>query len=137
MPSAKKNNKEQTTLRSLDWLTVFFYIILVAMGWMSICGASYNLEAGTQLLDFSARSGMQLVWIVTALFLAGLILCVDDRLVESLSYLLYIGFIALLFVTPMIAHDIKGSLSWIKIGGFSIQPAELQNSLRQFVLPRL
>lgn len=124
MPTAKKNNKEQSTLRNLDWITVFFYVVLVAMGWMSICGASYNLEAGTQLLDFSARSGMQLIWIVTAFSLAGIILCIDDRLVESLSYLLYIGFIVLLFVTPMLAHDIKGSMSWIKIGGFSIQPAE-------------
>lgn len=124
MPSTNRNNKEQSVLRNLDWLTVFIFIALVGMGWMSVCGASYDFDQGTQLLDFSSRSGMQMVWIVSSLVLGGLILCVDDRLIESLSYIIYIGFLALLFVTPMLAHDIKGSLSWIKIGSFSIQPAE-------------
>ena len=124
MPSASKKNKEQSIIRNLDWFTLFIFVVLVAMGWMSVCGASYDFDQGTQLLDFSSRSGMQMVWILTSLVLGSVILCVDDRLVESLSYIIYIGFIVLLFVTPMLAHDIKGSLSWIKIGPFSFQPAE-------------
>lgn len=124
MPSASKKNKEQSIIRNLDWFTLFIFVVLVAMGWMSVCGASYDFDQGTQLLDFSSRSGMQMVWILTSLVLGSVILCVDDRLVESLSYIIYIGFVALLFVTPMLAHDIKGSLSWIKIGPFSLQPAE-------------
>ena len=124
MPSASKKNKEQSIIRNLDWFTLFIFVVLVAMGWMSVCGASYDFDQGTQLLDFSSRSGMQMVWILTSLVLGSVILCVDDRLVESLSYIIYIGFIVLLFVTPMLAHDIKGSLSWIKIGPFSLQPAE-------------
>ncbi|MBR6699149.1 MAG: rod shape-determining protein RodA [Bacteroidaceae bacterium] len=124
MPSASKKNKEQSIIRNLDWFTLFIFVVLVAMGWMSVCGASYDFDQGTQLLDFSSRSGMQMVWILTSLVLGSLILCVDDRLVESLSYIIYIGFVVLLFVTPMLAHDIKGSMSWIKIGPFSLQPAE-------------
>ena len=124
MASASKRDKEQSIIRNLDWFTLFIFVVLVAMGWMSVCGASYDFDQGTQLLDFSSRSGMQMVWILTSLVLGSIILCVDDRLVESLSYIIYIGFIVLLFVTPMLAHDIKGSLSWIKIGPFSLQPAE-------------
>lgn len=124
MPSVSKRDKEQSIIRNLDWFTLFIFVVLVAMGWMSVCGASYDFDQGGQLLDFSSRSGMQMVWILTSLILGSVILCVDDRLVESLSYIIYIGFIALLFVTPMLAHDIKGSMSWIKIGSFSIQPAE-------------
>ena len=124
MASASKRDKEQSIIRNLDWFTLFIFVVLVAMGWMSVCGASYDFDQGGQLLDFSSRSGMQMVWILTSLILGSVILCVDDRLVESLSYIIYIAFIALLFVTPMLAHDIKGSMSWIKIGSFSIQPAE-------------
>lgn len=124
MPRANKKNKEQSIIRNLDWFTVFIFVALVGMGWMSICGASYDLEKGAQFLDFSSRSGMQMVWILSSFVLGSIILCVDDRLIESLSYIIYIGFVALLFVTPMLAHDIKGSMSWIKIGSFSIQPAE-------------
>lgn len=124
MAQASKNNNEQGVLRNLDWFTLFIFVALVGMGWMSVCGASYDFDQGTQLLDFGSRSGMQMVWILSSLVLGGLILCIDDRLIESLSYIIYICFLALLFVTPMLAHDIKGSLSWIKIGSFSIQPAE-------------
>ena len=94
------------------------------MGWMSVCGASYDLDQGGSIVDFSTRSGMQIVWIGTSLILGTLILMTDDRLIESLSYLIYLGFLVLLAVTPLLAHDIKGSMSWIKIGSFSIQPAE-------------
>ena len=100
MPSVSKRDKEQSIIRNLDWFTLFIFVVLVAMGWMSVCGASYDFDQGGQLLDFSSRSGMQMVWILTSLILGSVILCVDDRLVESLSYIIYIAFIALLFVTP-------------------------------------
>ncbi len=125
MPSSDKRKKEQSILHNLDWFTVFIFVVLVAMGWMSVCGASYDYEQGATLIDFSARSGMQVVWILSAMVLGAGILCIDDRLMESMSYIFYIGFMALLFATPMLATKaIKGSMSWIKIGGFSIQPAE-------------
>ena len=90
MASASKRDKEQSIIRNLDWFTLFIFVVLVAMGWMSVCGASYDFDQGTQLLDFSSRSGMQMVWILTSLVLGSVILCVDDRLVESLSYIIYI-----------------------------------------------
>jgi len=120
-----KNRKSTPSLwGSIDWLTIFIYLVLLALGWMSVCGACYDYEQSTSILDFSTRSGMQIVWIGSSLLLAFLILMTDDRLIESLSYIIYILFLGLLFVTPFLAHDIKGSLSWIKIGSFSIQPAE-------------
>ncbi len=120
-----RNKKEAPSLwGSLDWLTIFIYVVLLALGWMSVCGASYDFDAAGNILDFSTRSGMQIIWIGSSLLLAFLILMTDDRLIESLSYIIYICFLVLLFVTPFLAHDIKGSMSWIKIGSFSIQPAE-------------
>lgn len=126
MPTKLPRNKKeaQSLWGSLDWLTIFIYVVLLALGWMSVCGASYDFDAAGNILDFSTRSGMQIVWIGSSLLLAFLILMTDDRLIESLSYIIYICFLVLLFVTPFLAHDIKGSMSWIKIGSFSIQPAE-------------
>ncbi len=115
---------EVSVLRSLDWVTIVIYLMLLAIGWMSVCGASYDLEKGGDFLDFSTRSGMQIVWIASSLMLGSVILMTDDRMIESLSYIIYLGFLVLLFITPFLAHDIKGSLSWLKIGSFSIQPAE-------------
>ncbi|MBQ8968439.1 MAG: rod shape-determining protein RodA [Bacteroidaceae bacterium] len=111
-------------LRSLDWVTIVIYLTLLGLGWMSVCGATYDFDQGGNFLDFGTRSGMQLVWIATSLILGTVLLLVDERLYENFSYVLYALFVVLLFVTPFLAHDIKGSLSWIKIGTFSIQPAE-------------
>ena len=119
-----EKSKSPSLLRSFDWLTIFIYLVLLALGWMSVCGACYDYEQTTNILDFSTRSGMQIVWIASSLVLGLLILMVDDRLIESLSYIIYLCFLGLLLATPFLAHDIKGSLSWIKIGSFSIQPAE-------------
>ena len=119
-----RNNQGPKLLSSIDWFTILIYLMLLAMGWMSVCGASYDLDQGGSVVDFSTRSGMQIVWIGTSLILGTLILMTDDRLIESLSYIIYLGFLVLLAITPFLAHDIKGSMSWIKIGSFSIQPAE-------------
>ena len=121
---SKRKKKSPSLFKSLDWLTIFIYMVLLALGWMSVCGASYDYDQAGNIIDFSTRSGMQIVWIGSSLLLAFFILMTDDRLIESLSYIIYICFLGLLFATPFLAHDIKGSMSWIKIGNSSIQPAE-------------
>lgn len=121
---ATTKDKRRNILASVDWATILIYILLMALGWMSVCGASYDFDQGSNFLDFSTRSGMQLVWIGTSLVLGSLILSIDDRVYSTFAYAIYLGFLVLLFITPMLAYDIKGSMSWIKIGSFSIQPAE-------------
>lgn len=121
---ATTRDKRRSVLAAVDWATILIYVCLLALGWMSVVGASYDYEQGANFLDFSTRSGMQIVWIGTSLLLGSLILSIDERVYNTFAYLIYLGFLALLFVTPLLAHDIKGSLSWIKIGSFSIQPAE-------------
>ena len=120
----RTNKKAPSLWGSIDWITIFIYVVLLALGWMSVCGACYDYDQQVSILDFSTRSGMQIVWIGSSLLLAFIILMIDDRVIESLSYIIYICFIGLLFATPFLAHDIKGSMSWIKLGSFSIQPAE-------------
>lgn len=124
MDKRKSKKKAPSLWGSIDWLTIFVYMVLLALGWMSVCGACYEFGGTGSIFEFSTRSGMQIVWIGSSLLLAFLILMTDDRIIESFSYIIYIGFLGLLFITPFMAHDIKGSLSWIKIGSFSIQPAE-------------
>ena len=87
MPKQLSHKKNIGIFQSIDWLTIFIYVILMALGWISVCGATYDLEQDGNFLDFSTRSGMQIVWMITSVVLAILILCTDDRLIESLSYL--------------------------------------------------
>ncbi len=109
---------------ALDWTTIGFYFLLVAFGWMNIYGASYDFDQ-TSIFDFSNRAGKQFVWILTALGLGGVILLIDSKVYQILSYFIYGGILCLLIVTPILAEDIKGSRSWLSLGPVSLQPAEL------------
>ena len=110
--------------RSLDWWTILIYMALLAFGWVSICGASYDFELEGDIFSFQARSGMQIVWIGSSLALGFCLLMLDDRIYDTLAYVVYLFMLVLLFITPFLARDIKGSHSWIKIGSFSFQSAE-------------
>lgn len=124
---APLQDKPKSVFQSIDWITILIYAALLAFGWMSICGACYEYGQPRDLLSlasFGTRTGMQLVWIGSSIILGAIILLLDDRIFDTFAYFIYGAFILLLFITPFLAHDIKGSLSWIKIGPFSFQSAE-------------
>ena len=109
---------------SLDWTTIFYYVVLVLMGWVSIYGASYNLDQAS-IFDFSQRAGKQFLWILTAFAIGGILLLIDAKMYNIFAYFIYAGAVLLLIVTIFVAHDIKGSRSWLVLGPISFQPAEL------------
>ena len=104
MSNKTKEKKAPSLWGAIDWLTIFIYVVLLALGWMSVCGASYDFDQAGSILDFSTRSGMQIVWIGSSLLLAFLILMIDDRVIESLSYLIYICFLCLHFCFLLSIH---------------------------------
>ena len=53
-------------LKSVDWITICIYLVLVIMGWFSVCGASYDYGE-LDFLSFETRAGKQLVWISCSL----------------------------------------------------------------------
>jgi len=109
---------------ALDWTTLFFYVALVFMGWISIYGASYEFDQ-TSIFDWNQRAGKQFVWILTAFVLGGMLLLVDYKMYNFFAYIIYAAIMLLLIVTIFIAPDIKGSRSWLVLGPISFQPAEL------------
>ena len=109
---------------ALDWTTIFFYVVLVFMGWISIYGASYDFD-NTSILDWNQRAGKQFVWILTAFAIGGMLLLVDYKMYNFFAYFIYAFTILLLILTIFIAPDIKGSRSWLVLGPISFQPAEL------------
>jgi rod shape determining protein RodA len=109
---------------ALDWTTVFYYLLLVLMGWISIYGASYDFDQSS-IFDFEQRAGKQFVWILTALGIGGILLLIDSKMYSIFSYVIYVGAILLLILTIFVAPDIKGSRSWLVLGPISFQPAEL------------
>ena len=46
--------------KTLDWVTIVIYLLLIIGGWFSVCGASYDY-GDRDFLDFSTRAGRQFV----------------------------------------------------------------------------
>lgn len=110
-------------MKSVDWITIGIYLALVVLGWVSICGASYDYGE-VDFLSLDTRAGKQILWIGCSLGLGFILLMLEDKFYDWFAYIFYAGMMILLLITPFIAEDIKGSYSWLKFGSVSLQPAE-------------
>ncbi|MDE6329590.1 MAG: rod shape-determining protein RodA [Muribaculaceae bacterium] len=124
--------------RNLDWITIFLYLLLVGAGIISIYAASYDFD-NAAILDFKEFSGKQFLWAGLGLLLGGVVLLLDYRLYEAYAYPIYGFVVFILLLTIFIAPDIKGSRSWIVIGGglLSLQPAEFGKFATALALAKL
>lgn len=134
MPSP--NDKSPSVFRHLDWTTVFIYLAMVLAGVVSIYAASYDFD-NASILSFDEFSGKQLRWIGLGLVLGFVVLLTDARMYETYAWPIYIILLLVLLVTPFIAHDIKGSRSWISLGPMSLQPAEFAKVATALALAKL
>lgn len=123
METVNDDKRRPSVLRSLDWWTIGIYVALLVFGWVSVCGASYTYGE-TDIFSLDTRSGMQIVWIGTALVLGFVLLMLDDRFYDTFAYVIYAMLLLLLFVTIFNPHEIKGSRSWLVLGPLRLQPAE-------------
>ena len=108
---------------SVDWLVLLLFLALVVFGWLSVCGASHEF-GDTDLFSWSSRSGKQLVWIICSFGLGFCILMMDEKYFDMWAVIFYVFMMCVLLITPIFASNTKGSLSWIKLGPVSLQPAE-------------
>ena len=128
--------KEKGVLQSIDYWTILIYVVLLGLGWMSVCGASYDYSVDTNLLSLDSRSGMQIVWIGTSLVLALVIMLLDDRYFDTFAYVLFGLTMVLLFATIFNPHSIKGSRSWLVLGPVRVQPAEFAKFVTALALAK-
>ena len=117
--------------RSIDWLTVLLYIVLVGAGWTCVYAASYSSDTPSGLLGNISFDKLmvfnwfkQLLWIGTAVLLVVVLLVVDYKAYDTLAYALYGAMIILLLITLFVARPIAGSRSWLELGPVRLQPAE-------------
>lgn len=116
--------REQSILKQLDWVTIITWLIMIICGWATIYAACYDYDFPSPF-DIHHRQGQQLMWMGISSLVAIFILAIDTKFFGNISYFFYILMLGLLVVTIFIAPDVKGSHSWIQLGSFRFQPAEL------------
>lgn len=120
----------------LDWLVVFIYFILVALGWFNIFASVYDPVADQSILDMQLNSGRQLVFIGVALVPILIILLLDFRIYESFAPLFYGLMVLLLAGVLIFGKEVNGAKAWFEIGAFRFQPAEFTKMATALLLGR-
>jgi len=127
--------RESRNNTKFDWITIFIYIALVAIGWINIYSASYN-DTATTFFDFSQIYTKQLVWISLSILLIIFILAIEAKFYERFSSLIYLISLLSLVGLFVLGKNVNGATSWYFLGGFSIQPSEFAKAATALALAK-
>lgn len=114
--------------KGIDWVTVWLYAFILAVGIMCIFMVEYNSDQPwlSSFLTGHTNYSKQLLFAGICVVVATFILLSDSKLYTAFANLLYAFGIVLMLATFVIGKSINGSKSWIPLGGgFNLQPAEL------------
>lgn len=113
--------------RGFDWPLIYLYLVLVIVGLMSIFAVEHREGENVlqSILHLSKNYSRQLLWLGVSAVLATIILLIDSKFFTATANIFYAFGILLLLSVLVIGKDVKGSHSWLVIGGFQFQPAEL------------
>ena len=114
---------QQPKPSSIDWITLLLYFLFITIGLLSVYASVYK-DTNPHIWDTSQNYGKQLIWIGISVFIGMLILLIDERFFFAFAYPIYGITIILLLLVLVAGTTVKGSSSWIEIGGFRMQPAE-------------
>ncbi|WP_298708709.1 rod shape-determining protein RodA [Chitinophaga sp.] len=120
-------NRSQAKLTAgIDWPVLGMYLALVFIGFLAIFAAEYREGDNViqNLLSQNKNWARQVLWFGVSIVLATGIWLTDSKFFTATANLFYAFGIMLLLVVLAIGTGVKGSNSWLELGGFRFQPAE-------------
>ncbi len=120
-------SNHNTISKGIEWSVVWLYIALVIIGVLMIFANEYKegQDFLQPILSQSKDYGKQVLWVGICAVLATFILLTDSKFFTATANLLYGVGIVLCLLALAIGTEVKGSKSWLVIGGFRLQPSEL------------
>jgi rod shape determining protein RodA len=122
--------------QGIDWTTIWIYLSLLMIGLANIYAAVYNVDDPKIIFSLEHNAGRQILFMAVAFVLIIIILFVDFKIYDTFAYIFYGMWILVLIATIFLGSDIKGSKSWIKMGAFSLQPAEFAKTFTVMALAK-
>ncbi|HPE35294.1 MAG TPA: rod shape-determining protein RodA [Bacteroidales bacterium] len=110
-------------IKNIDWPVVMLYLLMIIFGWINIYAAVYN-EDHHSIFDITQSYGKQMLWIVTSLVLAVVIMVMDAKFYSVFSFAIYGLMLVLQVLVLVLGKEVAGSKSWFGFGSFGLQPAE-------------
>lgn len=119
--------RNPTISKGVDSVLIWLYLILVAIGLLSIFSVTYREgdDVLRSFLSFKTDYSKQLVFFAGSLLIGLFILLTDSKFFTATANIWYaFGILLLLLVFPF-HTNVKGTESIIRFGSFQLQPAEL------------
>jgi rod shape determining protein RodA len=113
----------KSILKRIDWLSIFIYVALVIIGWISIYSSTFS-ESDPSIFNFGTLHGKQLFFIGTSVVTILIILALEANFYERFASLFYIIAVVLLLGLFAFGKTIAGATSWYDMGFFNLQPSE-------------
>ena len=104
-----------------DWMLILIYLLLMAIGWVSIFFTTY--QGGN--FEIRESYGMQLIWAGSSLLLGIFVYIISQRFYYNFAAYIYVIFTLLIVLVIFVGVEKSGAKSWLGVGGFGIQPAEV------------
>ncbi len=128
------NNQNRSFFFNVDFLSIFLFLCLLAIGWFNINAATYN--ENEPLISLSTNSGKQLLFIVVAVVTGVVILLLDSKFFYIFSPFFYGITLILLVIVLVVGRNVGGNQAWIPIGSFRLQPSEFAKWATSLLLAR-
>ncbi|QCW98733.1 rod shape-determining protein RodA [Aggregatimonas sangjinii] len=113
----------KSVFKRIDWLTIFFYLALVAIGWVSIYSSTFT-DNDQSIFDYTTLHGKQLFFIGASFVSILIILALEASFFERFSSLFYVISMVSLIGLFLFGKTIAGATSWYDLGFFNLQPSE-------------
>ncbi|HTE26502.1 rod shape-determining protein RodA [Flavitalea sp.] len=121
------NQRNPAISKGVDWVMIWLYLALVAIGLMSIFSVTFR-EGDSVIQSFLGAKtdySKQFYFFIISLVIGLFILLTDSKFFTATANIWYsFGILLLLLVFPF-HTEVKGTNSIIRFGGFQIQPAEI------------
>ncbi len=116
-----------TISKGIDWSIVILYTLLVSIGLLMIFANEYKEGDNIWQPIFSQNKdyGKQVLWAGVCAILGTFILLTDSKFFTATANILYVFGIMLCVAALFVGSEVKGSRSWLVLGGFRLQPSEL------------
>lgn len=109
--------------QSIDSILFLTWLFLALAGCFAIFSATSQGEWST-LFDLGGKHIRQFIFLGVSFVFMIIIFSLDYQFIVRSAPLIFLITTCLLVLTLVIGSEIKGSKSWIKLGGIQIQPAE-------------
>ncbi|QQO08161.1 rod shape-determining protein RodA [Breznakiella homolactica] len=116
----------------IDFSLFFSAVILTVFGILFI----YSSGITSTGVLVSTEYIRQIIWAVSGVIIALVIVMLDYRRIYDLSIYIYLGILALLLYTVFFGRLVNGARAWIGIGVFGIQPSEFAKIATILLLAR-